>query len=167
MLSPPDPRGSGRRSLRLVVALLSVFALLAVLAVAAVLVRGAFTRVKDNLAPGHLAASDLAVGDCVLQPASSGPELRGRVISCEKPHKSEVVAVFTLKGSWRGVERVESKVATRCQKRAGRYVGASELFFLDERALAPADKESFKRDPTVACLVSSATYLDHSVKQTS
>jgi hypothetical protein len=135
-------KGRGFAVAGLVISTLSTVAIV----IAVVIV---FTVGTSFLNTGQIDATDIAVGDCVVD-APEGSVTSVEVVPCTEPHKGEVVGEFTVSGSdYPGEDEVANQAEARCPT----YVPDEVDDALSLSYLMPTAGSWEKGDRIVSCLM--------------
>ena len=115
---------------------------------------------------GSVAATDLAVGDC-LNGLEDGKEFTDvPAVPCAQPHEGEVFAVFNLSGgSWPGEATVSKKSEDGCNQRLQTFAPkAVDDPKVSLYSLQPTESTWARGDREVTCIAVTETKVTGSVK---
>ncbi|MFF4773732.1 DUF4190 domain-containing protein [Microtetraspora fusca] len=131
-----------------------------VLLVTLIMAVGAMTSVKRDdsgeiTGRGFMNVAELREGDCLNGIADGKVSYTVTATPCSEPHDAEVITQFVLSAdSWPGTDAAGDKATSECEKRLARILSDSpKLDRLASFSLYPPDASSWKRDPSVKCLV--------------
>ncbi|WP_433351013.1 DUF4190 domain-containing protein [Microtetraspora malaysiensis] len=131
-----------------------------VVIVALIMALGLMTSVKRDdsgeiTGRGFMNVAELREGDCLNGIADGKVSYTVTATPCSEPHDAEVITQFVLSvDAWPGTDAAGDKATSECEDRLGRILADSpKLDRLASFSLYPPDASSWKRDPSVKCLV--------------